>query len=53
MRATVGIALSALLAALLINRQDIARYLRIRQMSQGAGHPENVPARGRAAYPHD
>jgi hypothetical protein len=53
MRATVGIVMSALIAAVLMNRQDIARYLRIRRMSQGEGHPENVPARGRAAYPHD
>jgi hypothetical protein len=28
------------------------RYVKIRQMSYGNGHPENVPARGRAAYPH-
>jgi hypothetical protein len=32
-------------------RQDIIRYLRIRQMSAGQGHPEYVPAMGRAAYP--
>jgi hypothetical protein len=30
---------------------DIVRYLKIKQMSQGQGHPENVPARGRPAYP--
>lgn len=32
-------------------RQDIARYLRIRQMSRGPGHPENVPAGGTHHYP--
>jgi hypothetical protein len=31
--------------------QDAVRYLKIKQMSYGNGHPENVPARGRAAYP--
>ena len=30
---------------------DIQRYLKIRQMSHGQGHPENVPAGGAAAYP--
>lgn len=30
---------------------DINRYLKIKQMSVRQGHPENVPARGRAAYP--
>jgi hypothetical protein len=29
---------------------DIRRYIKIRQMSMGAGHPEYVPAHGRAAY---
>jgi hypothetical protein len=32
-------------------RQDIVRYLKIRQMSAGGGHPGNVPAGGRHAYP--
>ena len=30
---------------------DIMRYLRIKQLSVGQGHPENVPAEGRKAYP--
>jgi hypothetical protein len=30
---------------------DIQRYVKIKQMSYGNGHPENVPAGGRAAYP--
>lgn len=32
-------------------REDIARYIRIRQISAGRGHPEIVPAEGRKAYP--
>jgi hypothetical protein len=32
-------------------RQDIIRYLKIKQMSLGSGHPENVPAGGSRAYP--
>jgi hypothetical protein len=30
---------------------EISRYVKIRQMSRGDGHPENVPATGRSAYP--
>lgn len=32
-------------------RQDIIRYAKIKQMSMGDGHPENVPAGGSQAYP--
>jgi hypothetical protein len=32
--------------------QDIRRYLKIRKLSQGQGHPENVPVEGTAKYPH-
>jgi hypothetical protein len=32
-------------------RQDIVRYLKIKQMSAGDGHPGNVPAGGAHAYP--
>jgi hypothetical protein len=32
-------------------RQDIARYLKIKQMSAGGSHPENVPAGGSQSYP--
>ena len=32
-------------------RQDIVRYLKIKQMSAGDGHPGNVPAGGTHAYP--
>jgi hypothetical protein len=31
--------------------QDITRYLKIKQMSLGSGHPENVPVGGSQAYP--
>jgi hypothetical protein len=31
---------------------DIRRYLKIKQLSQGQGHPENVPVGGTSAYPH-
>jgi hypothetical protein len=39
--------------ALLVAGQwrDIIRYVKISQLSTGQGHPENVPARGRASYP--
>jgi hypothetical protein len=30
---------------------DIVRYFKIKQLSVGQGHPENVPTRGRASYP--
>jgi len=32
-------------------RQGIVRYLKIKQMSAGDGHPGNVPAGGAHAYP--
>jgi hypothetical protein len=32
-------------------RQDIIRYAKIKQMSMGDGHPENVPAAGSPGYP--
>jgi hypothetical protein len=40
-------------AVLLIacQRRDIARCVKIKQMSIGRGHPENVPADGSHAYP--
>jgi hypothetical protein len=30
---------------------DVVRYLKIKQLSVGRGHPEDVPVRGRASYP--
>lgn len=42
----------AALAMLVVSQwQDIVRYFKIRQLSAEQGHPENVPARGRASYP--
>jgi hypothetical protein len=32
---------------------DIVRYVKIKQMSQGQGHPEYVPTEGSTAYPQD
>ena len=51
MRTIVTVAVAALTAAVLANRRDISRYIRIRQMSSGSGHPESVPAEGHHAYP--
>jgi hypothetical protein len=31
--------------------QDISRFIKIKQISSGQGHPENVPAHGRISYP--
>lgn len=31
--------------------RDLGRYLRIRGMSKGGGHPEKVPVGGSRAYP--
>jgi hypothetical protein len=48
LRFLVPAALALLMAA---HWQDIIRYAKISQLSTGQGHPENVPARGRASYP--
>ncbi len=45
----IPVALGGLVAA---GWSDISRYLKIKQMSYGNGHPENVPARGRQSYLH-
>jgi hypothetical protein len=37
--------------AIASQRHDIARYLKIRQMSLGDGHPNLVPASGSSSYP--
>ena len=48
-------ALSVLLASVAVlaasQWREISRYLKIKQMSQGDGHPEAVPAEGGHAYP--
>jgi hypothetical protein len=41
----------ALGAAVASQWPDIRRYLKIKQLSTGQGHPENVPAGGRTSYP--
>ncbi len=40
-------------AAALVASQwsEVSRYLKLRQMSSGGGHPENVPVEGSHAYP--
>ena len=43
--------IGALAVGLIAFREDIARYIRIKQISAGQGHPEIVPAEGRKAYP--
>jgi hypothetical protein len=42
---------AALAAALAGQRKDIVRYVKIKRLSTGEGHPELVPAGGSAAYP--
>jgi hypothetical protein len=44
----IPLALGLVIAA---QRQDIARYLKIKQMSAGGSHPENIPAGGSQSYP--
>jgi hypothetical protein len=33
------------------NWQDVIRYIRMKEISMGKGHPEVVPAEGRKGYP--
>lgn len=49
MRTVMAVAAAALVAAIVAGRQDITRFIRIKQIS--AGHPEYVPAEGHHAYP--
>lgn len=53
MRKTLLLGGLAAAAALIASsqRKDAARYLKIKQMSMGGGHPENVPAGGSQMYP--
>jgi hypothetical protein len=46
----IGVLAGAGLAAV-VQRNDIVRYLKIKRMSSGAGHPELVPAGGATSYP--
>ncbi len=50
MRTIMVAAAAALVAVVIASRQDITRFIRIKQIS--AGHPEYVPAEGHQAYPH-
>lgn len=51
-RKTLPVLVSAGVTLLLASQwNDIRRYLRIKQLSIGQGHPQNVPAEGRKAYP--
>jgi hypothetical protein len=43
-----GLAVAGLAVA--VQWRDIVRYLKIRQMSSGEGHPELVPAGGATSY---
>jgi len=45
---TTVLALDVIIAG---QRHDIIRYVKIKQMSMGRGHPANVPAGGSQAYP--
>lgn len=52
-RKAVWLLISAALVAVVASQwDDISRYVKIKQMSFGTGHPENVPAGGKAAYAH-
>jgi hypothetical protein len=44
-------AVAAVAAILAGQRKDIERYIKIKRLSTGEGHPELVPAGGSAAYP--
>jgi len=51
-RKAVGVLIPVLTGALIASQwRDIMRYVKIRQMSLGQGHPENVPAEGSTVYP--
>jgi hypothetical protein len=51
-RKTLRWLLPASVAAVVASQwRDIARFLKINQMSRGAGHPEIVPAAGKHRYP--
>ena len=39
-------------AAVAIQWREITRYLKVSQMSSGAGRPQNVPVRGVQGYEH-
>jgi hypothetical protein len=48
---TLGLLVSVSVGLLIASQwPDVMRYLKIRQMSQGDGHPENVPVHGTQSY---
>ena len=51
-RKALSLLLSASVAVLAASQwQEISRYIKLRQMSSGDGHPENVPVEGHHSYP--
>jgi hypothetical protein len=48
LRVLVPVALTLLVAG---TWDDVTRYVKIKRMDMGRGHPELVPAEGRRAYP--
>ncbi len=51
-RKTLRVLLPASIAVLAASQwREIARYIKISQMSRGGGHPELVPAAGDHSYP--
>jgi len=44
-------ALAGAAFALVSQRQDLARYVKIKQMSLGSGFPQYVPVEGQHRYP--
>jgi hypothetical protein len=54
MRKTMFLLATAVLGTLIARQwPDLKRYVKIRQMSAGQGHPENVPAAGSISYPQN
>jgi len=52
-RKELSLLLSASVAVLAASQwQEISRYIKLRQMSSGGGHPENVPVEGHHSYPN-
>ena len=54
MRKMLWLSVPAVLGALVASSwQDAFRYVRMKQISLGKGHPEVVPVEGRTAYARD
>ena len=51
-RKALGLLLPASMAVLAVSQwRELSRYIKLRQMSSGDGHPENVPVEGHHSYP--